>query len=145
MADLQMFQFVFMQIWPTPNASIDNMREAFSTGNLRCSKGCLIRHQKATVISSRYLQSSIECSLNRHAFRWHLPARCHCGYQCVELVLFILELLHQTRKGREKWFVRKRRRSRCSPFDCPFGECFTFAVGSLSMAQKSGDNTVASI
>ena len=140
-----MFELVLMQIGPSPNASIDNMRKAFSTGNLRCSKERFVRVEKATAICSLYLQSSIECSLNSDAFRCQLPARCHCGYQCVELVLLILELLHQTRNDRKRLLVSKRRRSSCSPFDCSFGEGFTFAVGSLSMAEESGNNAIASI
>jgi hypothetical protein len=32
---LDMFELVLMQIWPPPNSSIYDMREAFSAGNLQ--------------------------------------------------------------------------------------------------------------
>lgn len=34
MTDLQMFQFIFMKIWPTPDPCIDNVRKAFPTSDL---------------------------------------------------------------------------------------------------------------
>lgn len=91
MTDLQMFQFVFMKIRPTPNPSVDNMRKTFTTGDL-------IDSIDVDPICSRstYLQSAIQRALNRHTFSRDLSARRNRGDQCVQFVFFIFQFFHQT-------------------------------------------------
>jgi hypothetical protein len=45
-----------------------------------------------------HLQSTIQCSLNGHAFRWYLPIRGHTVDQGIQFIFFVFQLLHQTKQ-----------------------------------------------
>lgn len=74
LAVLHVLQLVLMQVRPAPDASIYNMRKAFTTS---------------------YLQTSIKRPLDSDAFAWMSAICCYCGDERVKFIAFFLQLLHQ--------------------------------------------------
>lgn len=75
---LDMFQFVFVQVWPTPQAGINDVRETLSTGNL---------------------QPPVQRALDGDAFAGVNAVGGDGSDERVQLVLLLLQLLHQTLDG----------------------------------------------
>lgn len=69
LAVFNMFQLVLVQIWPSPDASINYMWKTFA---------------------SRHLESSIQCSLNSDTLTWMRAVGGYSGDQTVQLVTLLL-------------------------------------------------------
>lgn len=78
LAELDMFEFIFVEIRPAPQPCINHMRETFPP--------C-------------HLQSSVQCSLNGDALAW-MDTICGDGSdERVQLILLLLQLLHKAFNG----------------------------------------------
>ena len=85
---LDILQFIFVKVWPAPDASINNMRKTFSRCNL------ITKLNKDLTQGPDHLKSAIECAGDSDTLGVLGPA---CGDGCdqtVQLVSLLFQFLY---------------------------------------------------